>query len=122
MPSRATSTPCSHAPGRCGGGALGRGAIVVATESRVSKRSEEGGVSTDRLMAALPREMYVDQACWQGARDALLFSEWYCIGRLDDLGLAEASRVVTVDVAGESVLVTSDERRALHAAYTFSSH
>ena len=58
---------------------------------------------------ALPREMYVDAATWRDERDAVLFGEWFCVGRRDDLGLAEPSRVVAVDVAGESVLVTSDE-------------
>ena len=45
-------------------------------------------------------------------RDAVLFGEWFCVGRLDDLGLAEPGRVAVVDVVGESVLVTSDEEGA----------
>jgi Rieske 2Fe-2S family protein len=77
----------------------------------------EGG-----LQAALPREMYVDAAVWATEREAVLFGQWYCVGRLADLGLAERSRVVVVDVAGESVLVTSDEDGALHAAYNVCRH
>ena len=46
------------------------------------------------MQAALPREMYVDEATWRAERDAVLFGEWFCVGRRDDLGLAEPSRVV----------------------------
>ena len=64
-----------------------------------------------RLEPALPREMYVDEAAWHAERDAVLFGEWFCVGRRDDLGLHAAGRLAVVDVVGESVLVTSDERR-----------
>ena len=77
---------------------------------------------TDELQAALPREMYVDAGQWAVERDAVLFGEWYCVGRVDDLGLATPKRVVAVDVAGESVLVTSAEDGALHAAYNVCRH
>ena len=74
------------------------------------------------LQAALPRELYVDPQSWQAEREAVLFGEWYCLGRTDDLGLATPSRVLSVDVAGESVLVTSDEDGRLHAAYNVCRH
>ena len=52
----------------------------------------------------------------------MLFREWFCVGRLADLGLAEPGRVAVVDVVGESVL--RDQRRggALHAAYNVCRH
>ena len=71
---------------------------------------------------ALPRERYVDDATWRDERDAVLHGEWFCVGRRDDLGLAEPSRVVAVDVAGESVLVTSDGDGVLHASYNVCRH
>ena len=74
------------------------------------------------LEEALPREMYVDAGHWAVERDAVLFGEWYCAGRVDDLGLAAPKQLVAVDVAGESVLVTSDEDGALHAAYNVCRH
>jgi Rieske 2Fe-2S family protein len=74
------------------------------------------------LQAALPKEMYVDQAHWARERDRVLFGEWFCVGRLDDLGLDSRGRVAVVDVVGESVLVTSDESGALHAAYNVCRH
>jgi Rieske 2Fe-2S family protein len=74
------------------------------------------------LQAALPRELYVDPQSWLAEREAVLFGEWYCLGRTDDLGLATPNRVLSVDVAGESVLVTSDEDGLLHAAYNVCRH
>ena len=75
-----------------------------------------------RLEPALPREMYVDEGTWRTEREAVLFGQWYCLGRRADLGLDAPSRVVTVDVVGESVLVTSDEDGTLHAAYNLCRH
>ena len=46
------------------------------------------------MQEALPREMYVDEAAWRVERDAVLYGEWFCVGRLDALGLAAPSRVV----------------------------
>jgi Rieske 2Fe-2S family protein len=74
------------------------------------------------LQAALPREMYVDRRAWLVEREAVLFGQWYCVGRLDDLGLAEPSRVVVVDVVGESLLLTSDRDARLHGAYNVCRH
>ena len=76
----------------------------------------------DSLEPALPREMYVGEAAWATEREAVLYGQWYCLGRRDDLGLDLPSRVLTVDVVGESVLVTSDEQVRLHAAYNVCRH
>ncbi len=74
------------------------------------------------LQAALPREMYVDEHAWSVERESALFGQWFCVGRREDLGLSEASRVAVLDVVGESVLVTSDEERQLHGAYNVCRH
>jgi Rieske 2Fe-2S family protein len=76
----------------------------------------------DALQAALPRDMYVDERTWLAERETVLFGQWFCVGRTDDLGLTTPSRVVVVDVVGESVLVTSDEGGRLHAAYNVCRH
>ena len=73
------------------------------------------------LQAALPREMYVDDVAWARERDRVLFATWACVGRLDDLGLAEPGRIAVVDVVGESVLLTRDDD-GLHAAYNVCRH
>jgi glycine betaine catabolism A len=74
------------------------------------------------LQAALPREQYVDAATWEIERGAILHGEWFCVGRTDELGLDQPSRLAVVDVAGESVLVTRDDGRRLHAAYNVCRH
>ena len=74
------------------------------------------------LQAALPRVMYVDAAHWSRERESVLYREWYCVGRRADLGLAATERVAVVDVAGESVLVTSDQQGHLSAAYNVCRH
>jgi glycine betaine catabolism A len=74
------------------------------------------------LEPALPRDWYVDPASWRTERERVLLREWTCVGRRDDLGLGDARRLVVVDVLGESVLLTSDEDRALHAAYNVCRH
>jgi Rieske 2Fe-2S family protein len=74
------------------------------------------------LQAALPREMYVDHDTWLVERETALFGQWFCIGRVDDLGLSTGSRVAVVDVAGESILVTRDEAGRLHGAYNVCRH
>ena len=45
------------------------------------------------LQAALPREMYVDDAAWARRARAGAVREWYCVGRLDDLGLDAPGRL-----------------------------
>jgi Rieske 2Fe-2S family protein len=74
------------------------------------------------LQPALPRERYVDDATWREERDSVLYGEWFCVGRLDDLGLDRPNRLAVVDVAGESVLVTSDAHTVLHASYNVCRH
>jgi Rieske 2Fe-2S family protein len=66
--------------------------------------------------------MYVDERSWETELEAVIYGEWFCVGRRDDLRLDEPRRLAVVDVAGESILVTSDEQRALHAAYNVCRH
>ena len=74
------------------------------------------------LQAALPREMYVDEAAWLVERDAVLAADWTCVGRRDDLGLADPQRAAVVEVYGESVIVTSDAAGLLQAAFNVCRH
>ena len=73
------------------------------------------------LQAALPREMYVDEATWTHERERVLYASWACVGRVDDLGLDAPGRLAVVDVAGESVVLTRDDD-GLHAAYNVCRH
>ncbi len=74
------------------------------------------------LEPALPREMYVDETAWVRERDRVLFGEWFCVGRTEDLALTEGGRAAVIDVVGESVVVTRDDSGALHAAYNVCRH
>jgi glycine betaine catabolism A len=74
------------------------------------------------LQAALPRELYVDPARFVVERERVLAHEWTCVGRVADLGLDAPRRVVVVEVAGESVIVTAADDGALHASYNVCRH
>ncbi|MEA2424826.1 MAG: glycine betaine catabolism, partial [Thermoleophilaceae bacterium] len=74
------------------------------------------------LQRALPKHMYVDPGHWSTERDLVLHSCWFCVGRMSDLGLDRAGRLAVTDVAGESVLLTSDARGQLHGAYNVCRH
>ncbi|MEJ7630448.1 MAG: SRPBCC family protein, partial [Nocardioidaceae bacterium] len=74
------------------------------------------------LQPALPKAMYVDPEQFAKERDQLLYDSWFCVGRLDDLGLHLPGRLAVLDVVGESILVTSDRVARLHAAYNVCRH
>ncbi len=74
------------------------------------------------LQAALPAPHYVDEAHWERERRVVLQGEWFCVGRQHELGLSEPQRLAVVAVAGESVLVTSDETGALRAFFNVCRH
>ena len=74
------------------------------------------------LQPALPRSMYVDADHFDLEREHVLFRSWFCAGRLSDLGLDGPERLAVVDVAGESVLLTSDRAGGLHGAYNVCRH
>jgi len=74
------------------------------------------------LEAALPKEFYTDEQLWRTEIEQVWMREWVCVGRRVDLGLDLPERVAAVDVLGESVLITSDAERRLHAVYNLCRH
>jgi Rieske 2Fe-2S family protein len=76
------------------------------------------------LQAALPAAYYIDEDHWCRERDAVLFHEWFCVGRLSAHGLDAgcAERLAVIDVAGESVLVTRGHNGALKAFFNVCRH
>ena len=66
--------------------------------------------------------MYVDPDHFARERDVVLFDSWFCVGRVDDLGLDRPGRLAVLDVVGESILVTSGRDGELHAAYNVCRH
>ncbi|HYJ67050.1 MAG TPA: aromatic ring-hydroxylating dioxygenase subunit alpha [Nocardioidaceae bacterium] len=85
-------------------------------------RPAGAGAAPNTLQAALPKPWYVDDAHWLREREAVIYGSWLCVGRVDELGLAEPGRLAVLDVAGESILLTSDADRTLHAAYNVCRH
>ena len=78
------------ARGAAGGGGARRGVSSGAPHEEVSRHERQRRGGPGGLQAALPREMYVDPDAWLRERDLVLFGEWFCVGRLDDLGLDRA--------------------------------
>jgi Rieske 2Fe-2S family protein len=81
-----------------------------------------GPATAQTLQPALPKHMYVDAGHFALERDEVLYASWFCVGRVDRLGLDNPGTLAVVDVAGESVLLTSDPAGALHAAYNVCRH
>jgi Rieske 2Fe-2S family protein len=78
------------------------------------------------LQAALPAPFYVDDGHWSREREAVLYRDWFCAGRLSSLGLGDEAggrgRLAVVDVAGESVLVTRTAEGSVGAFYNVCRH
>jgi glycine betaine catabolism A len=88
-------------------------------EPRVAATLSAGARS---LQPALPKAMYVDPDHFARERDVVLFDSWFCVGRVDDLGLDRPGRLAVLDVVGESILLTSGTGGELHAAYNVCRH
>jgi Rieske 2Fe-2S family protein len=74
------------------------------------------------LQPALPKQHYVDAAAFRAEVEQVLVREWNCVGRLDDLGLAQPGRVAVLDVYGESVLVARTTDGRLRGHYNVCRH
>src|SRR4051812_49329166 len=87
----------------------GRRRVALVTDLTPASRpdatltagSHASTTSSRRLQPALPKQMYVDQQHFAKERDLVLFDSWFCVGRLDDLGLARPGRLAVLDVVGE---------------------
>jgi Rieske 2Fe-2S family protein len=79
-------------------------------------------VTVGSLQPALPKDMYTSREHWLHERDHVLYASWFCIGRLDELGLDRPGRLAVADVVGESILVTRDLAGGFHAAYNVCRH
>jgi Rieske 2Fe-2S family protein len=72
------------------------------------------------LERALPASYYLDQAVFDRERERLLFGEWFCAGRADQV--ERPGSLVVVDVAGESVLLVRTRAGELRAHYNVCRH
>ncbi len=72
------------------------------------------------LELSLPKASYTDEEEFRREREAVLFADWFCVGRAD--GLARDGDYLTADVAGESVLVVRGAGGALRGFYNLCRH
>ena len=73
-----------------------------------------------QLEATLPGEHYLDAGHFARERDAIFHSEWFCVGRRE--GLESKGDYRLVNIAGESILLVTDEQGALHAFNNVCRH
>ena len=78
---------------------------------------DEQQIPLDR---SLPRASYVDEAEFRRERDAILFAEWFCAGRAEQV--AGPGDYLTIAVAGESVLVIRGQDGRLRGFYNLCRH
>jgi Rieske 2Fe-2S family protein len=79
--------------------------------------------SVDRQMPlerSLARASYVDEAEFSRERDAVLFADWFCAGRAEQV--AGTGDFLTIGVAGESVLVVRGQDGGLSGFYNLCRH
>ncbi len=69
---------------------------------------------------ALPAEYYYSEEQYQAEKEAIWFEQWVYIGRAETVALPGQFR--TVDIVGESILVTRNDAGELRAFYNVCSH
>ena len=72
------------------------------------------------LQRALPASWYLDEAAFGRERERLLFGEWFCAGRAEQV--ERPGSLVVVEVAGESVLLARSRAGELAAHYNVCRH
>ena len=85
--------------------------------------TDSGGSSLPpqrRLQRALPASWYLSDEGFQRERERVLYQQWFCAGRADQV--ERPGSLVVVDVAGESVLLVRTRAGALRAHYNLCRH
>jgi glycine betaine catabolism A len=72
------------------------------------------------LELSLPRASFISEAAFGREREAILFADWFCVGRAEVL--AAPGEYLTADIAGESVVVVRGEDDGLRGFYNLCRH
>jgi glycine betaine catabolism A len=72
------------------------------------------------LERSLPKASYIAEAEFAREREAVLFADWFCVGRAESL--VRAGDYLTADVAGESVVVVRGDDGQLRGFYNLCRH
>jgi Rieske 2Fe-2S family protein len=78
---------------------------------------------TDRsppLAESLPKRSYVDEADFDREREAVFYSDWFCVARTESI--LEPGDYVVADVAGESIVVVRTADGGVSAFYNLCRH
>jgi Rieske 2Fe-2S family protein len=79
-----------------------------------------GNAARIPLELSLPKASFTSEAEFRRERGAILFADWFCVGRSE--GLAKAGDYLTADVAGESIVVVRGDDGALRGFYNLCRH
>jgi Rieske 2Fe-2S family protein len=90
---------------------------VSASAGDVPVSASAGDVPLER---SLPRASYVEEAEFGREREAMLFADWFCVGRAE--AVAEPGQYLTAAVAGESIIVCRTRGRGLAGFYNLCRH
>jgi phenylpropionate dioxygenase-like ring-hydroxylating dioxygenase large terminal subunit len=71
------------------------------------------------LQRALPASSYLDEAAFRREREGILYREWFCAGRTDQVAWPGS---LVVEVVGESVLLVRTRAGELRAHYNVCRH
>lgn len=68
----------------------------------------------------LDARWYVSPEVFESERQRIFAQSWICVGRCEEL--ARAGAFITVEIAGESLIITRDQTGTLHAFYNVCRH
>ena len=75
---------------------------------------------TEAMQRTLEREAYLSNDHFERERERILYREWVCLAREEEL--PEPRHHLVVEVAGESVILVRDRGRALRGFYNVCRH
>jgi Rieske 2Fe-2S family protein len=75
---------------------------------------------TEAMQRTLDREAYISDDHFERERERILYREWQCLAREEDL--SEPGHYLVVEVAGESVILVRDREGALRGFYNVCRH
>ena len=92
-----------------------------------TRRAAAGRIGADAAASAripldlsLPKASFTSESEFRREREAILFTDWFCVGREESL--PAAGDYLTADIAGESIIVVRGEDGALSGFYNLCRH
>ena len=94
----------------------------MQTRKAAAGRTGQDSAADDRipLELSLPRASFTSESEFSREREAILFADWFCVGRAEHL--PAAGDYLAADIAGESVIVVRGDNGALSGFYNLCRH